>query len=65
MRKIVAIAAVPGLIAGIYIFIARFFGLSMDKLGTKVLLLHLGIFALFIPLEAQVLAAIEKKVAGD
>jgi hypothetical protein len=50
MRKVVAIAAVPGLIAGIYIFIASFFGLSMDKLGTKVFLLHLGIFALFIPL---------------
>jgi hypothetical protein len=30
--------------------IASFFGLSMDKLGTKVFLLHLGIFALFVPL---------------
>jgi hypothetical protein len=50
MRKIMAIAAVPGLIAGIYTFIASFFGLSMDKLGTKVFLLHFGIFALFIPL---------------
>jgi hypothetical protein len=49
MRKVVAIAAVPGPIASIYIFIASFFGLSMDKLGTKVFLLHLGIFALFIP----------------
>jgi hypothetical protein len=44
--------AVPGLIAGIYIFIASFFGLTMDKLGAKVVLLHLGIFALFIPLVA-------------
>ena len=50
MRKVVAIAAVPGIIAGIYIFIASFFGLSMDKLGTKVFLLHLGVFALGIPL---------------
>src|SRR5882762_3694944 len=50
MRKVVAIAAGPGLIAGIYIFIASFFGLTMDKLGAKAILLHLGIFALFIPL---------------
>jgi hypothetical protein len=50
MRKVVAIAAVPGLIAGIDIFIASFFGLTMDKLGAKVFLLHLGIGALFIPL---------------
>ena len=50
MRKLVAIAAAPGLIAGIYIFIASFFGLTVDKLGPKVFLLHLGIFALFIPL---------------
>jgi len=50
MRKVVAVAAAPGLIAGIYIFIASFFGLTMDKLGAKAILLHLGIFALFIPL---------------
>jgi hypothetical protein len=50
MRKVVAIAAVPGLIAGIYVFIASFFGLTMDKLGAKAVLLHLGIFALGIPL---------------
>jgi hypothetical protein len=50
MRKVVAIAAVPGLIATIYIFIASFFGLSMDNLGGKAFLLHLGIFALAIPL---------------
>jgi hypothetical protein len=50
MRKILAIAAVPGLIAGIYIFVASFFGLTMDKLGAKVFLLHLGIFAIAIPL---------------
>src|SRR5712671_1924422 len=50
MRKVVAIAAVPGLIASIYIFIASFLGLSMDNLGGKAFLLHLGIFALFIPL---------------
>jgi len=45
-----AIAAVPGLIAGIYILIASFFGLTLDKLGGKAFLLHLGIFALAIPL---------------
>ena len=50
MRKVVAIAAAPGLIAGIYIFIASFFGLTMDKLGAKAILLHIGIFVLFIPL---------------
>lgn len=50
MRKVVAIAAVPGLIAGIYVFIASFFGLSIDNLGGKALLLHFGIFALAIPL---------------
>lgn len=50
MRKIMAVLAAPGLIAGIYIFIASFFGLTMDKLGAKAVLLHLGIFALFVPL---------------
>src|SRR5260370_7418873 len=50
MRKVVAIAAAPGFLAGIYIFIASFFGLTMDKLGAKAFLLHLGIFALAIPL---------------
>jgi len=50
MRKVVAIVAVPGLIAGIYIFIASFLGLTIDKLGAKAFLLHLGIFALAIPL---------------
>jgi hypothetical protein len=38
------------LIAGVYILIASFFGLTMDKLGGKAFLLHLGIFALAIPL---------------
>lgn len=50
MRKLIAIAAAPGCIAGIYIFIASFFGLTMDKLGAKALLLHGGIFALGISL---------------
>jgi hypothetical protein len=50
MRKIIAIGAAPGLIAGVYIFIASFSGLTMNKLGTRAFLLHLGIFALFIPL---------------
>jgi hypothetical protein len=50
MRKVMAVGAAPGLIAGIYIFIASFFGLTMNKLGGKAFLLHLGLFALFIPL---------------
>jgi hypothetical protein len=50
MRKVLAIVAAPGLLAGIYIFIASFFGLTMDKLGTRAILLHVGIFALFLPL---------------
>jgi hypothetical protein len=50
MRKVMAVLAAPGLIAGIYIFVASFFGLTMDKLGAKAVLLHLGIFVLFIPL---------------
>ena len=50
MRKVIAIAAGPGFVAGVYIFIASFFGLTMEKLGAKAILLHVGIFALFIPL---------------
>jgi hypothetical protein len=50
MRKVIAIAAAPGFVAGIGIFIASFFGLTMDKLEAKAFLLHLGIFALAIPL---------------
>src|ERR1700719_3139616 len=50
MRKVIAILAVPGFIAGVCIFVASFFGLTMDKLGTKAVLLHLGLFALAIPL---------------
>jgi len=50
MRKAFAIAAAPGFVAGIYIFTASFFGLTMDKLGAKAILLHLGIFALAVPL---------------
>jgi hypothetical protein len=50
VRKIIAIAAAPGFIAGVCIFIASFFGLTMNKLGAKAFLLHLGIFALGIPL---------------
>jgi hypothetical protein len=50
MRKVTAVVAAPGFIAGICIFIASFFGLTMDKLGARAVLLHLGIFALAIPL---------------
>ena len=50
MRKVVAIAAAPGFLAGIYIFIASFFGLTMDKLGATAILLHFGVFALVLPL---------------
>jgi hypothetical protein len=50
MRKVIAMAAAPGFIVGVYIFIASFFGLTMDELRGKAFLLHLGIFALGIPL---------------
>jgi hypothetical protein len=50
MRKVMAVVAAPGLIAGMYIFAASFFGMTTDKLGAKAFLLHLGIFALFVPL---------------
>src|ERR1700722_18606629 len=49
MRKILAIAAALVLIVSIYIFIASLYGLTMDKLGGRALLLHLGIFALAVP----------------
>jgi hypothetical protein len=49
MRKILAIAAALGLIASIYIFIASLYGLTLNKLGGRALLLHLGIFALAVP----------------
>jgi hypothetical protein len=52
MRKVVAVVAAPGLIAGILLFTASFVGLTMDKLGAKVFLLQFGIFALFTPLVA-------------
>jgi hypothetical protein len=50
MRKVVAIVAAPGFLAGISIFIASFFGLTIDRLGASAVLLHVGIFALFLPL---------------
>src|SRR5215468_10709658 len=50
MRKVIAIAAASGLLGGIYIFIASFFGMTMDRLGARAFLLHLGIFAIGIPL---------------
>ena len=50
MRKVIALFAASGLIAATYIFIASFFGMTMDKLGIRAFLLHLGIFALAIPL---------------
>lgn len=50
MRKVLAIVAALGSITGIYTFIASLFGLTMDKLGAKAVLLHLGLFALGIPL---------------
>jgi hypothetical protein len=50
MRKAIAMSAALGSVVGICIFIASFFGLTMDKLGAKAFLLHLGIFALAIPL---------------
>jgi hypothetical protein len=50
MRKIIATAAAFGFIAGVYTFIASFYGLTLDKLGATAFLLHLGILALVIPL---------------
>ena len=52
MRKIVAMVAGFGCVAGVSIFVASFFGLTMDKLGARAFLLHLGIFGLAIPLIA-------------
>jgi hypothetical protein len=49
MRKIPAIAAALGLIASVYVFIASLYGLTLNKLGGRALLLHLGIFALAVP----------------
>jgi hypothetical protein len=50
MPKIMAVLAAPGLIAGIYIFVESFSGLTMERLGVRAFLLHLGLFAFFIPL---------------
>jgi hypothetical protein len=50
MRKVIAIVAALGFIGGVCIFVASFFGLTLDRLGAKAFLLHLGIFALAIPL---------------
>jgi hypothetical protein len=49
MRKVVAIPAAAGLIVGMYIFVASFLGLTMDKLGRRAFLLHLGVLAIGIP----------------
>lgn len=49
MRRIPAIAAALGLIASVYVFIASLYGLTLNKLGGRALLLHLGIFALAVP----------------
>ncbi len=59
MRKVIAVAAVPGIVAGIYILVASFFGLTMDKPGPSAILLHLGFFAIGIPL-----AVVEKWSKG-
>jgi hypothetical protein len=59
MRKIIATAAALGLIASIEIFVASFYGQTLDKLGAKAFLLHLGIFALVIPL-----AVVERSSKG-
>lgn len=49
MRKVMAVLAAPGLIAGVHIFTASFFGLTTDKSGGEAFLPHLGIFAIGIP----------------
>jgi hypothetical protein len=50
IRKIMAVAAASGALVGTFVFIGSFFGLTMNKLGARVFLLHLGIFVLAIPL---------------
>jgi hypothetical protein len=52
MRKFVAILAVPGFAIGVYIFFASFLGLTLDKLGARAFLLHLGVFVFMVPLIA-------------
>ncbi len=59
MRKVIAVAAVPGIVAGLYILVASFFGLTIDKLGLSAILPHLGVFAVGIPL-----AVVEKWSKG-
>jgi hypothetical protein len=49
MRKIPAVVVALGLIASVYVFIASLYGLTLNKLGGKALLLHLAIFALAVP----------------
>ena len=52
MRRLIALTAGLLCLASIYCFIASFFGLNLDRLGLKVVLLHGGIFALGLPLIA-------------
>jgi hypothetical protein len=41
--------AALGFTAATFIFVASFFGMTIDKLGTKAFVLHLGIFVLYLP----------------
>lgn len=50
VRKVIAIVAAPGFLAGVFIMGASFFGLTLDRLGMKAFAMHLGIFVLLIPL---------------
>jgi hypothetical protein len=50
MRKIMALGCALGCLAGIYFLVLSFFGLTMNRLGERALLLHAGIFAFALPL---------------
>jgi len=52
MRKLMALTAGLFCVASFSCFIASFFGLNLNRLGLKVLLLHAGIFGLGLPLIA-------------
>jgi hypothetical protein len=49
MRKIVAAAAGLGFLAALYIFVASFFGLTMDPFEPQGLLIFLGIVVIAVP----------------
>ena len=50
MRKAMAFAAAAGLLASACILVASFLGFTMDRLGPRAVLMHVGLFVLGIPL---------------